>query len=36
MTVEHEQKIKAFHEDKHKFQKELGSEITVHEAIKKR
>lgn len=36
MTIEYEQKIKNFHEDKHKFQKELGSEIIVHEAIKKR
>ena len=36
MTIEYEQKIKDYHEDKFKFQKELGSEIIVHEAIKKR
>ena len=36
MTIEYEKNIKNAKEDKIKFQKELGSEIAVHEALKKR
>jgi hypothetical protein len=36
MTIEYERNIKNAKEDKIKFQKELGSEINVHEALKKR
>ena len=36
MTVEYERNIKIAKEDKVKFQSELGQEINVHEAIKKR
>ena len=35
MTIEYEKNIKNAKEDKIKFQKEIGSEINVHEALQK-